>query len=180
MPPYGAKEHVLAMDPGGRSGWATGWMGRDLLVVGPSGVFRQDTMFTKIAAWQSIGRMDPSARNPDAGPPEFDMIVNESWRPRRINGSMEWIEGDPLLSAQHVGQIRGLAILSGARYIEQSPTLKNTYRASYPEALKDLDRISNEQHDQDARLHLWGYFFTNWFTGSMKKVRILGPDGEPL
>jgi hypothetical protein len=32
--------------------------------------------------------------------------------------------------------------------------------------LKVLDRDSTEQHDQDARMHLWLYFWRNWFTGS--------------
>jgi hypothetical protein len=34
-----------------------------------------------------------------------------------------------------------------------------------PRKLRDLDSDSNEQHDQDARMHLWGYFFENWFSG---------------
>lgn len=160
-------ERVVALDPGGRSGWAAAQMSVDKLVLTGSGVFRQDRMARELAAWQNVFYVKPGARVNDLHPRAWDVIVAESWRPRRKNGSMDWIEGDPLLSAQHVGQIRFIADLSGARYVEQSPAQKHVFEASLPAKLKSLDDLSSEQHDQDARLHLWGYFFSEWFTGSV-------------
>jgi hypothetical protein len=81
---------------------------------------------------------------------------------------MDWIEGDRLLPAQHVGAIRLIADLSGARYTELAPAQKHIWVASMPPIFHKLDEYSSEQHDQDARWHLWGYFFTNWFTGKVK------------
>lgn len=159
-------ERVIALDPGGRSGWAAANMSEDRLELLGSGVLRQDMMARELARQQSIvsrhtkPRLILPARM-------WDVIVNESWHPRRKDGRMDWIENDPLMSAQHVGQIRLIADLSGARYVEQAPSQKHVYEASMPAVLKALDEYSSEQHDQDARLHLWGYFFDNWFTAEV-------------
>jgi hypothetical protein len=161
-------ERVIALDPGGRSGWASAVMGRDSLKLTGSGVLRQDQMARWLASAQRIGRQGVQPADGqwlDTSGPRFDVVVAESWRPRRKNGSMDWIEGDPLLSAQHVGQIRLIADLSGAKYVEFAPAQKPVWVASMPAKLAALDDLSSEQHDQDARMHLWGYFFTEWFTG---------------
>lgn len=154
-------EHVIALDPGGRTGWASARMGLDHFEFTGSGVLRQDMMARWLVDQQNI--LDQNGA-PGFGK-SFQVIVAESWRPRRKNGSMDWIEGDPLLSAQHLGQIRLIADLSGARYVEYSPKQKPVWIASMPAVLKALDDLSSEQHDQDARMHLWGYFFENWFSG---------------
>jgi hypothetical protein len=159
-------EHVIALDPGGRSGWASAKMDVDRLELTGSGVLRQDLMARWLARQQGVGNLAYVQARDTLGP-KFQVIVNEGWRPRRQNGSMDWIEGDPLLSSQHVGQIRLIADLSLTQYVEQAPSQKDVYRASFPEALRSLDDLSSELHDQDARLHLWGYFFTNWFTGTV-------------
>lgn len=153
-------ERVIALDPGQRTGYAVGEMEEDYFRLVESGVLPQQLMAVKLAEWQGV-------RGPKGGPlvvPRFNVITWESWRPRPKNGSMEWIKGDRLLSAQHVGQIRFIGILSGARLLEQEPRDKTRFLASLPRQLRELDRVSNEQHDQDARWHLWGYFFDNWFT----------------
>lgn len=157
-------ERVIALDPGGRSGWASAVMSTDRLEFVGSGVLRQDLMARQLAKWQGV--IGPAGRRHPVIEAEYAVIVNESWRPRRINGTMDWIEGDPLLSAQHVGQIRLIADLSAARYVEQAPSQKNVYRANFPAKLESLNEFSSEMHDQDARLHLWGYFFDQWFTAS--------------
>lgn len=167
-------ERVLAADPGGRSGWATARMSTDRLELGASGVFERRRMALEVAGWQAIKTY---GQNPTPSleeyadlalitkTPLFDVLVVESWRPFRINGTMDWIENDLLLPAQHVGQFNLVAMLSGAEYVEQHPSDKKTFLANYPDVMKAIDAESNEQHDQDARLHLWGYFFREWFTG---------------
>lgn len=169
-------EHVIAFDPGERTGWASAKMDEDQLLLTGTGVYDQDTMAVKFAEWQGIARprimVNPAPALEEYEPvitvPTFQKVVFEAWRPRRKNGSMDWIEGDALLSAQHVGQIRFIAKYSGARLATpQEPAQKETFRASLPEQFKELDRLSSELHDQDARLHLWGYFFENWFSASV-------------
>lgn len=153
-------EHVLALDPGGRSGYASAYMSVDKLELWASGVLPQKDM----AGWLYHSQMVEGERH-------YDVIVCESWRPRRRGGSMDWIEGSPLIYAQHVGQIRLIATLSHAKYKEQEPSdkynpqTKEVPPASYPAVMQDVDNYSTEQHDQDARYHLWVYFFRNWFTG---------------
>lgn len=160
-------EHVIALDPGGRSGWASARMDVDRFELTGTGVLRQDMMALELAKWQSVGFgvIDD--------PPRFDVIVAEAWRPRRKNGSMDWIERDPLLSAQHLGQIRLIAQLSGAKYVEYPASQKPTWTSSMPSKLLELDLDSNEQHDQDARMHLWGYFFENWFTAAVEPESVV-------
>lgn len=155
-------QHVVALDPGGRSGWASAQMSEDKLHVTGFGVLRQDLMARWLADKQAVSYLFAPV-----GGRAFDVIVCESWRPRRKDGKMDWIEGDPLLSAQHVGQIRLIADLSKSQYVEYAPKQKPVWTASMPHRLKVLDAESGEQHDQDARMHLWGYFFENWFTGSV-------------
>jgi hypothetical protein len=157
-------EHVVALDPGGRSGWATARMSPDLLEITGTGVLRQDHMARWLASQQGVNYYVPGHHNVTHHR-QFDVVVAESWRPFRKQGSLDWIEGDPLLSAQHLGQIRLIADLSGATYREYGPHQKEAFVASMPDALKALDVMSNEQHDQDARMHLWGYFFEEWFIG---------------
>jgi hypothetical protein len=172
-------EHVIALDPGGRSGWASARMSLDRLELTGTGVLRQDAMARWLAGVQGVYYIErPRIHSPflhESEPGQaplklrrrtFDVIVGESWRPRRKDGKMDWIEGDPLLSAQHVGQIRFIADLSGARYVEQPPSNKEMYTASMPLALLDMDSDSNEQHDKDARMHIWGYFKDNWFSAT--------------
>lgn len=163
-------ERVIALDPGGRSGYASALMDVDSFVLLETGVLRQDKMARWLAEKQGV-HAGPKLYGPNGEEedyrPSFDVIVAESWRPRRKNGKMDWIEGDPLLSAQHVGQIRLIADLSGAKYVEQPPSQKTSYTASMPHKLLRLDVLSNEQHDQDARMHLWGYFKSEWFTATV-------------
>ena len=170
-------EHVIALDPGGRTGWASARMDVDRLELTGTGVLRQDLMARTLAEWQAIevrGTRNPMPNLEEyyqlvvVPQPTFNVVVAESWRPRRDErGKMDWIEGDPLLSAQHLGQIRFIADLSGATYREYSPMQKPAFTASMPKVLLDLDADSNEQHDKDARMHLWGYFFENWFTATV-------------
>lgn len=155
------KEHVIALDPGERCGWATGLMGLDSLEVTGYGTLRLQDMALALAKAQDV-RYCGAARVTNAR--QYGRIVWESWRPRRQNGSMDWIENDRLLSAQLVGQIRLIAWMSGAETKEYSPTMKTGFQASMPPQLVELQELASEQHPQDALMHLWGWFFENWFT----------------
>ena len=167
-------ETVLALDPGERTGWAAGRMSYDRLELLESGVLRWDMMEEKIAKWQHVGYFGAYEELYTTDDKRFDVIVAESWKPRRdARGKMDWIEGDELTPAKHIGGIRFIARTSRTRYLEQSPKEKPTSRASYPLSLAEVDEESNEQHDQDARLHLWLYFFTNWFTTKVGTDKVI-------
>jgi hypothetical protein len=156
-------EHVIATDPGGRSGWASATMEPDSFVLTGSGVLREDFMPDWFAEEQEIGRMDERIEVM----PRFDVFVYESWYPRPDeNGSMQWIQGDNLAEAQQIGALRWIARASGAKIVTQHPSDKTLAVATMPDELAVLDRDSSEQHDRDARMHLWLYFWRNWFTGS--------------
>lgn len=167
-------EHVIACDPGGRSGWASARMSRNSFDFTGSGVLREDMMPDAFARWQNVGI---SPRNPmpaledyePTHPRVFDVFVYESWYPRgdEKTGSMEWIRGQALTPVQQIGALRWIARASGAKIVTQHPSDKKIATAVMPQAFKDLDHESNEQHDQDARMHLWLYFWRNWYDGAI-------------
>lgn len=153
-------EHVVALDPGGRSGWASAFMDVNHFEPSGTGVLENHAMADWLAQRQTIWHPHDPWRA--GGAPAFDVVVYESWRPRRKNGKMDWIENDPLISAQHVGQVRWIARASGAQLVEQHPSDKPTAIATMPDVFRRMDEDSNEQHDQDARMHLWLYFYRQW------------------
>jgi hypothetical protein len=169
-------EHVVAMDPGGRSGWASAYMAPDRLELTGGGVLRQDLMTDWFGMVQGIvavgalphkdGVMLPSL------PRTYDVLVYESWYPRPQNGSMEWIKGDELDEAQHIGALLWIARTSGTRIVTQHPSDKPQAMGTMPARLKALDYFSTEQHDQDARMHLWLYFWRNWFSAKVSPNKI--------
>lgn len=160
-------EHVFACDPGGRSGWASARMSSDRFEFTGSGVLREDLMPDWFAEQQNVGFgiIDNA--------PNFSAMVYESWYPRRDDqGKMDWIEGAALMPVQQIGALRWIARASGAKIVTQHPSDKPIAVATMPEVLKLLDRDSTEQHDQDARMHLWLYFWRNWFEGSVKPSEV--------
>lgn len=98
----------------------------------------------------------------------FDVVVYETWKPRPIDGSMSWIQGNPLISAQMVGQIRLIAWLSKATLRGQGPNVKKAAFAQIESGmpgtaiLKRRIHSSTEQHDKDALAHLWRYYRDHW------------------
>lgn len=140
-------------------------MDTDVFEFTGGGVLREDMMPDYFAHWQGVGRIDE--RQPE-WQATFDVFVYESWYPRRdAQGKMDWIEGSPLMPVQQIGALRWIARKSGARIVTQHPNDKPMAVATMPKEFKALNRDSNEQHDQDARMHLWLYFWRNWFTGAV-------------
>lgn len=160
-------EHVFACDPGGRSGFATARMGLNRFEFTGGGVLREDMMPDYFARQQMVGMQDSDAIFGEWAR-AYDVMVYESWYPREQNGSMEWIKGSPLTEAQQIGALRWIARASGAKIITQHPSDKPMAVATMPDVLAQLNRDSNEQHDQDARMHLWLYFWRNWYDGSVR------------
>lgn len=152
-------ERVIAIDPGERAGWASATLDENSLTGIEHGVLPCKDMALELFHWQHKVSVD----HPNGGRP-FDVIVYETWRPRRIAGSMDWIQGNQLLSAQLVGQIRMVAWLSKAKLKGYGPDRKTVSLTSMPGALRFRMDSCPEQHDQDALMHLWMYAFENWVT----------------
>lgn len=148
-------ERVIALDPGERTGWATATMDRDLLVFHDYGAEKRRDMALRLLHEQCQGK------------PLFDVMVWEAWIPRADDtGSMEWIKGNKLLSVRHVGHFELIAWESGTKTKEYGANLKKTFQASMPPQLVELQRGASEQHPKDAIMHLYGYFFENWFSAT--------------
>jgi hypothetical protein len=154
-------ENVIALDPGERTGWATAIMGPDSFEFTGYGVFPRRDMALWLAVYQGI-RYDARRWSP----PTYDRMVWEAWIPRRQNGSMDWIEGDRLLSPRHVGHFELIAWMSGTPTWEYGADRKKLFQASMPPQLEALQAEASEQHPKDALMHLWGWFFSNWFTAT--------------
>lgn len=163
-------ESVIALDPGERTGWAAATMDRDLLVFHDYGAEKRRDLALALAYVQMIGPPYPSGLADQreekgiVGP--FDVMVWEAWIPREVNGSMDWIKGDKLLSARHVGHFELIAWLSGAKTKEYGASNKKHFQSSMPPQLVAKQRAASEQHPKDAIMHLWGYFFENWFSAT--------------
>lgn len=94
-------------------------------------------------------------------PPLYSRIVYETWR-LKPNKAKSLI-GSEMLSSQLVGMIRLTAWRSGAKLYGYGPDRKHVALGSMPDDLKARFKDSSEQHDQDALMHLWLYFFDEWF-----------------
>lgn len=159
-------EHVIATDPGGRSGWASARMSPNKFEFTGCGVLREDLMNDWFAEQQNLFDIDGGTGFGKT----FDVFVYESWYPRgdKETGSMEWIRGAALMPVQHIGALRWIARTSGAKIVTQHPSDKDTAISVMPKEVLLLDRDSVEQHDKDARMHLWLYFWRNWFDGQVR------------
>lgn len=142
-------EYVVAYDPGENVGWAKALMAEDHLTGVKHGVVRWNEM-------PAFLHTDDALAN---------KIIYERWRARPQNGSMNWIQGDEMLSSQVIGMIRMGAWEQGRVAGYYGPDQKEVALASMPDWFKALLADSHAQHDQDALMHLWLYFFDNWFTG---------------
>lgn len=145
-------ERVIAIDPGDvRTGWAAATIAENSItaitysVVPREEFTRELDMTQRLELWES-----------------YDVIVCETFRPVRKHGSMDWIEGDELLTARQIGAIELIAESSAAKFVPQEPSRKPVGVASMPSAL--ADRPVKTQHDADALIHLWLYAFDNWVT----------------
>lgn len=165
-------ERVIALDPGERTGWASALVSENRISELQHGVLPQKEMAFQLAEWQAVGPIGKDDYPPEASERAFDVIVWETWRPRPKAGSMAWIQGDALLSAQHVGQIRFIGWLSGAKLVGHGPEKKTVALASMTGVLRARMEDCPEQHDADALLHLWLYAWTNWCTTTPDKVVI--------
>lgn len=159
-------ELVIALDPGERTGWATASMGWDRFVFQNYGTKPRREMAVWLSQQQCVGLPREKTRGHQS--PAFDKMVWEAWIPREKNGSMAWIKGNKLLSPRHVGHFELIAWLSGTPTKEYLAASKEFFQSSMPPQLVQLQRDASEQHPKDALMHLWGYFFENWYSATRR------------
>ncbi len=144
--------HIVSLDPGERTGWATLAMSENRLEIVEHGVLSVREMGFWLAETM----------------PRYHACVIETWRPRPKGGSMNWIQGNQLLPVHVIGMARLCAWRSGTQIVNFGPDRKHVWERTLPDEFKARMKGSNEQHDQDALLHGWGYFWTNWVTDPTK------------
>lgn len=126
-----------------------------------------------LAEQQGVHQVQRWAEDASTGPFQiaprtFDIIVYETWKAHPIDGTMNWIQGNPLLTPQLIGFIRGMGWLSGAALRGQGPVVKKAAFAQIESGmpgtaiLKRRIHSSTEQHDKDAIAHLWRYYREHW------------------
>lgn len=150
-------ERVLVCDPGHRTGWAECVMDENRIAGLAHGVLGTQEMEEKVL---------------NSG---FDVLVCEGWKPRPIDGSMNWIQGNPLIEVQHLGVLRYLARQARAKQKTYGPDRKRGFQKFIDTvpglaAIGEHQRACHEQHDQDALMHLVGYFMENWVSDPNKVV----------
>lgn len=134
-----------------RTGWAAGSLSLNSFEDLESGVMKPQDFALWLAFMQAVG----------GGVAEFDKIVVESWKLRR-DKALSMI-GSEFPSPQQIGQVRLVCWLSHTPIVWQHPSDKHVAVQTMPEWLRVYDEDSSEQHDCDARQHLWLYYFRNWF-----------------
>lgn len=153
---------VLAMDPGERVGWATGW----IELPGDSTPHDHEVSEPTLTIdTHGISFLKDMALKLHTVAQEYDVIVYETWR-LRADKARSFI-GSEFLSSQFIGMVRLCAWLSPhTTLVPQGPGTKKTadkYIAAHqPDIQRRLDALPknhDDGHDGDALRHLAFFFF---------------------
>lgn len=136
---------IIAIDPGERVGWATG-------IVHPGDDPRLEITNQGVHALKDFALKLGESIN------KYDVVVYETWR--LYPGFQKQMTGNDMQPSQLIGMIRYLTwITSGVKLVSQGAQIKNTAMKTMPQEIKDRMEHSTEQHDKDALMHLWYYYF---------------------
>jgi hypothetical protein len=134
---------AIAIDPGERVGWATSILTSTELTDIKQGVTPLKDFAMK------LGKV--------AG--EYDVIVYEAWR--LYPAAAKSMIGNDMQPSQLVGMIRYFGWLNPqVKMVVQGANIKTTAEKTMPDWFKERMALSSEQHDQDALMHLWHYWWT--------------------
>lgn len=142
---------VLAIDPGERVGWATGLIHPD-----PPG----EPPRLKVTN-QGVHALKDFALKLYESYAKYDVVIYETWR--LYPGMGKALVGNDMQPAQLVGMIRLCGWLNPkVKLVSQGASIKKTALRTMPAEIKDRFERSSEQHDQDALMHLWFYFWEKY------------------
>lgn len=138
---------VMAIDPGERTGWAIGEIDPEApeLTIVEQGVDQlRDFAFLLREKIE-----------------EVDVVVYETWR--LYPHMARKLIGNDMQPSQLVGIIRFVSWLNPeVALVSQGATIKKTAFKTMPDDMKRRLANSSEQHDQDAVMHLWFYFWSKY------------------
>lgn len=138
---------ILALDPGERTGWAVGRASEEGLTVLDQGV----------EAVREIGDLVEGAIEEHG----VDVVVYETWR--LYPHMAKKLIGNDMQPSQVVGIIRYVCWQHPeVRLVTQGATIKKTAMKTMPDEIKMRFGLSTEQHDQDALMHLWFYYWSKY------------------
>lgn len=133
---------IIATDPGERTGWAHG-------LVDEAG--KLEVTGQGVSTIKDFGlKLVEVAGN-------YDVIIYETWRlyPEMAKRMI----GNDMQPSQMVGMIRLAAWMHpNVRLVSQGARIKKTALKTMPDWMVERMTESSEQHDQDALMHLW-YFY---------------------
>lgn len=138
-------EKILAIDPGERTGWATGESTPDGLVVTGQGVAPLKNFAVKLGE---------SFEN-------YDTVLYETWR---LYANMaKRLVGNDMQPSQLVGMIRYISWLNpSVKLVSLGADVKKTAEKTAPDEIKERLLRSSEEHDKDALLLLWFYHWREY------------------
>ena len=136
---------TLAIDPGERVGWAVGDANPNGLDILEQGVHPLKDFALK------LGEVIAN----------YDVVVYESWR--LYPNAAKTMIGNDMQPSQLVGMIRYLGWLNPqVKMVVQGANIKETALKTMPEHIHERLAKSSEQHDQDAIMHLWFYWWDKY------------------
>lgn len=144
-------EKVLAIDPGESVGWAWGHLDADSFRIAEQGVHQLKDFAVKLGT--SIA--------------DYDTVVYESWR--LYPGMAKRMVGNDMQPSQLVGIIRYLGWINPhVKMVTQGAAIKTTALKTMPDEVSARFERSTQQHDKDAVMHLWHYYWLNYVTKEAK------------
>jgi hypothetical protein len=148
-------ERILAIDPGERVGWAHGVA--DVTRLSGGGEPIHDLEITG----QGVSPLKDFALKLGESIGNYDTVIYETWRLYPEMGKK--MTGNDMQPAQLVGMIRYLAWTHPqVKLVSQGAAIKNTALKTMPEEISKRFKKSSEQHDKDALMHLWFYFWDRY------------------
>lgn len=138
-------ERVLVMDPGERTGWCTAELSEKGIRKVTQGVHPIKDL--ALAVYNNAEK--------------YDTFVYETWR--LYPHMAKKLVGNDMQPSQFIGMIRLIGWLNPRiKLVSQGANLKETGMKVMPPNVRKRLRLSSEQHDKDALMHLSAYWFNNY------------------
>jgi hypothetical protein len=153
-------EKILAIDPGERVGWASGIVYPEATVEGADGMPKEEATSLDVTD-QGVHQLKDFAMSLGKNIEKYDTVVYETWR--LYPNMAKRMVGNDMQPSQLVGIIRYLGwIHPQINLVMQGANIKKTAEKTMPDWMIEQMTKSSEQHDQDALMHLWHYYWSKY------------------
>lgn len=150
-------ERIVTIDPGERTGYATG-----VIYDGGDGVPEPRLEVSE----HGVATIKDFALKLHEVAEGYDAIVYETWR--LYPKAAQYMIGNDMQSSQMVGMIRLCAWVYNVPVVSQGADIKETALKTMPDWMHRRMAKSSEQHDKDALMHLWFYYWDKYVTAEAK------------